>query len=213
MEISRKMTATIKTTRLLFIIINICMLLNCRAQGVIGSGISDETLQPEYFIDDLPVYNLVAIPGYMTNSRYYYIKDIDNHHDDIVGVWKWQDRNDFFEFTVEEFEMETYYEDTTEYHDRLYGKYKYVVNNNIISEVSQIESWPSMKLIFFYESPTEYKVMIKDIVSDTHKVGQFIFTSPTTATMVLRNSEGVKINYGNGQDFALPTNLVLTKID
>jgi hypothetical protein len=51
------------------------------------------------------------------------------------------------------------------------------------------------------------------IASDTHKVGQFIFTSPTTATMVLRNSEGVKINYGNGQDFALPTNLTLTKIE
>lgn len=141
----------------------------------------------------------------------FYVKDINNHHDDIIGVWRWENGNDSFEITLQEFEMYSDIITPNEYYDRIFGKYVYIENGETIAEVDTIQTFTNQKVSFIYKNPTEYIVFIRDIISDTYKSGEFILTSSTTATLTLRNSEGVKVNYGNGENFSLPTNITLIK--
>lgn len=56
----------------------------------------------------------------------YYVKDIENHHDDIVGIWRWEEGNNSFEITLQEFEMYQDFFVATQYYDRIFGKYTYM---------------------------------------------------------------------------------------
>ncbi len=159
----------------------------------------------------LTVYNIDTPPENRTVTDNYYYKDIDNHHDAIVGVWRWEDGNTSFEMTLQEFEQYSYPISPNIYLDAVYGKYTYIENGQTIVNITEIETFVNLKLSLGFRSPTEYGVVIGDPTSETNKVGEFILTSPTTATMRLWDSEGVKINYGNGQPWALPTYFELTK--
>ncbi len=157
------------------------------------------------------VYNLSTVTSEDINTTNYYVKDIDNHHDAIVGVWKWENGNSSFEMTLQEFEMENYAPTLTIYHDNIYGKYKYIENGVTITDISTIEAFPNFNVGLSFRSPTEYYILIRDLVSERSKRGTFILTSPTTATVEISELPGVKVNYGNGLDFALPTSMILTK--
>ena len=55
------------------------------------------------------VYNLDIMPGDRVSDNYY-IKDINNQYDAIVGVWKWQQGNDSFEITLQKFTKYSYHD-------------------------------------------------------------------------------------------------------
>lgn len=142
-----------------------------------------------------------------------YIKDTNNDHDLIVGTWKWQDGNNSFEITLQEFEMYNYPDNSTRYYDAIFGKYKYIENGVVIAETTTIETYPNTKLVFNYLSSTEYKVGIKDTNSLKSMIGKFEIIDTNTATLNLWRSEGVRVNSpdNNGIEFSLPLSLTLTK--
>ncbi len=144
-------------------------------------------------------------------SDNYYIKDTNNHHDDIVGTWFWESGETSFELVLEEFEMDSDFLQPTTFVDRVFGRYSYIVDGSVISQINSIAGLPNFKVALIFDTPTKYNVIIHDVVSERSKVGEFILTSSNSATLNLWDSNGIKINHGNGQDFALPTNLVLTK--
>ena len=154
---------------------------------------------------------IYPLGSFNINETRYYMKDIDNYHDLIVGTWRWKDGDSSFEITLQEFEMFNYPSSSTEFHNEIFGRYTYINDEVLIADVQNIETIPNSKVVFNFDNETRYKVIIKDIVSGRTKVGEFVLTSSSTAIFRLWNSEGLKINEGNGQDFVLPTNLVLTK--
>jgi len=157
------------------------------------------------------IYNVGTPIENITESDYY-IKDINNHYDDIVGTWLWEDGNSSFEITLQKFEMYSYPSSSTYYADMIFGKYKYIEDGVLISEIVEILPYPNFKVAFNYKNSTKYVVIISDVVSETNRIGEFILTSPTTANLELWINEGVKVNYGNGLDFSLPTSVTLTKV-
>ena len=158
------------------------------------------------------IYNMSTVtPEDITTSNNY-IKDIDNHHDAIVGIWRWQNGDDSFEITLQEFEMYNYPDDSTRYRDLIFGRYTYIKDSIVIAEVTAIEVIPNFKVLMRFQSPTEYTIWLEDTVSETAKKGKFILTSPTTAVIQdLKPLPGIKVDYGNGQEWALPNTLTLTK--
>lgn len=181
----------IKMKKILFTVL-ILTTISCRAQ--------------------LTIYNIDTPPTERTVTDNYYYKDINNHHDAVVGIWRWENGNNSFELTLQEFEQYSDPLSPNIYSDDIYGKYTYIENGQTIVNIQEIGTFTSLKFSLGFVNPTEYNVVIKDPVSDTNKVGTFEITSPTTAVMKLWNSEGVKINYGNGQPWSLPTYFELTKI-
>ncbi len=156
------------------------------------------------------IYNLGTTPENRVSDNYY-IKDIDNYHDGIVGTWKWQDGDSSFEITLQEFERYSESIAPNQYMDRVFGKYKYIENGITVAEVNEIGVFINFKLTLIFQTPTKYAIVIRDVVSSKGKVGEFILTSPTTAIMELWDSQGVKVGTETGIDFALPTSLTLTK--
>lgn len=172
------------------ILITSTCFLSCKAQTIYGLGSS-----PEQRV-----------------SNNFYIKDLNNDYDAILGLWKSESISDSFEITLQKFEMNSYPASSTQYHDRVFGKYKYVQNGNVIAEVPNITSSPNAFLSFQFNSPTEYYVVIKDIVSNRAYSGLFILTSSTTATLELEPTKGIKVYNGTPPpDFALPTMVTFTK--
>lgn len=157
------------------------------------------------------VYNMTTAESKNITTNNCYIKDIDNHHDYIVGVWRWESGSDSFEMTLQEFEMYHYPITSTWYTDQIFGKYTYEENNSVITQIDTIETLPNISISLDYISPSEYIILIYDPVSERSKKGTFTLTTPTTATVELYEMDGVKLNYGNGQDYALPTSMTLTK--
>lgn len=155
--------------------------------------------------------NIYPIGTYDINDTSYYLKDTQNHHDNIVGIRKWINGNTSFEFTLQEFEMNPDHLDDSRFVDNIFGKYTYIENGQVVSDIPEIKIVPQAKLTFIFINPTEYKVYIRDLISQTSKVGTFILTSATTADLVLRNSSGIKMNYGNDQEWSLPTNITMIK--
>ncbi|TXD80793.1 hypothetical protein ESY86_19980 [Subsaximicrobium wynnwilliamsii] len=158
------------------------------------------------------VYSFDVEPENMTSDNYY-IKDLNNEHDAIIGTWKWEEGNSTFEITLQEFQMYNYPENSTRYYDAIFGKYKYIENGNLIAEVNSIQPFPNSKLVFNFKSSTEYSIVIKDMVSLKSMVGEFQIISGNTATLNLWRSEGVRVNSpgDNGIEFSLPTSISLTK--
>ena len=161
----------------------------CKAQTIYGFGTAPEDMEPDNI----------------------YIKDINNDHDLIVGTWKWEDGDNSFEITLQEFEMYNYPSDSDNYFDAIFGKYKYIEDGNVVSETSTIESYPNIFLTLNFYSPTIYNVVIKDVVSNKHMVGQFVIISSNIATFNIQESQGIRVNADSGIDFTLPTSVTLTK--
>ena len=161
----------------------------------------------------LTIYNIDTPPEQRTVTDNYYYKDIDNHHDAIVGTWRWQNGDSFFEITLQEFEQYSTSISPNIFIDKIFGKYTYQENGQVIANIESIDTFVDFKLSLSYRTPTEYAVVIRDVISDTGKIGEFILTSSTTATLSLRNSGGVKVNYGNEQEWSLPTSVTLAKIN
>ncbi|RZV67592.1 MAG: hypothetical protein EX254_02790, partial [Flavobacteriaceae bacterium] len=56
-------------------------------------------------------------------SSNYYVKDLNNDHDAVVGAWKWVGLDGSFEITLQQFEMSNYPSSSTQYYDSIFGKY------------------------------------------------------------------------------------------
>jgi hypothetical protein len=172
---------------ILILLITTLSIFSCKAQTVYPIGTYD-------------------IPG-----NNYYTKDTNNHHDAIVGIWKWESGNTSFEITLQEFEMYSDPISPTVFTDAIFGKYTYIENGVIIAEVNEIRTLPLFFLSLTFRTPTKYAVVIGDVVSTRSMVGEFILTSATTATLELWHSGGVRFGYEDKPPFALPMSLVLTK--
>jgi len=159
------------------------------------------------------IYPIGTGIGGIDQNQPYYVKDVNNHHEAIVGVWKWQDGNESFEITIQEFEMYTYAPASYGvYRDMLFGKYKYELDGEIICETTEILPFPSGNLALTYGSPIEYFIQIKDVISLKRRVGEFKLINSTTASWQLWISEGLKVGFPEtGIDFLLPTGMFLTK--
>ncbi|MBL7559034.1 hypothetical protein JAO71_04385 [Olleya sp. YSTF-M6] len=142
-----------------------------------------------------------------------YIKDTNNDHDLIVGTWRWEDSNNSFEITLQEFEMYNYPDTSTRYYDAIFGKYKYIVDGDLISETTTIESLPNFSIGLNHSTSTLYSVVIEDVVSGKSMIGEFEIISSNTGTLNLWRSEGIRVNSpdDNGIDFSLPMSVTLTK--
>lgn len=160
------------------------------------------------------IYGFDVEPEDMNRDNYY-VKDINNEHDAIVGTWRWESGNTSFEITLQEFEMYNYPDNSNRYRDAIFGKYKYIENGNVVAETTTIEPLPNFSLGFNYFTSTLYNVVIKDVVSLKSMVGEFEIISENTATLNLSRSEGVKLNHpgNNNIPFSLPTSVTLTKIE
>lgn len=142
----------------------------------------------------------------------YYVKDVDNYHDAIVGIWKWGNTNESFEVVIQEFEMVETAPQWGEYRDYLFGTYKYSQNGTVVSESTVFGLFPTGNLTLMFKDQREYYIQIKDIVSLKSRQGKFKLINANTATWELWISEGLKMNLPQTDiDFTLPTNIFLTK--
>lgn len=156
------------------------------------------------------IYNLSTASD--IKGENYYVKDIDNHYDAVVGTWKWEQGNSSFTITFQEFEKYNFPDFSTIYYDEIFGKYTYIKDRIIIAEVPLISGFPDFAINLSYKTPTKYSAFIRDISTNKSKTGEFILTSPTTATLKLWGTQGLTIIAPNNtQEFALPTNIILTK--
>lgn len=177
--------------KILIFTVVVFSLFACKAQTIYSKGTQPEAMEADNI----------------------YIKDINNDHDLVLGTWKWEDGNSYFEITLQEFEMYHYPDNSTRYYDAIFGKYKYVENGVVIAETTTIETLPNFSVGFNYWTSTLYNVGIKDVVSDKSMVGEFQITATDTATLNLWRSEGIRVNSpdNNGIDFSLPMSITLIK--
>tara|TARA_R110002124_G_scaffold285115_3_gene463275 strand:+ start:1675 stop:2235 length:561 start_codon:yes stop_codon:yes gene_type:complete len=150
----------------------------------------------------------------------YYIKDTQNVYDSIEGIWLWEVGTSSFELTLEGFEMVSLSEESTQYRDVVFGKYKYIVNGNTIAEVNNIPNIQSSfpKVAISYKSATVFRIQITDILSEKYKIGEFVLNDNGTATISLEDPIGTNGLYfpdnpPTGLDFQLPINIILTKVE
>jgi hypothetical protein len=178
------------------IIINVFLilgLLSCKAQSVYPLDVEPEDIHPNLFGS--------------------YVKDIDNHYNDIVGLWKWEDGADFFELNLEKFTKYSNAGAPRRYRDKIFGKYKYVQAGATVAELTDITP-PLIRMSLHYHTPTEYSVFIEDVSTGAYKVGLLTITSPNHATIDLWDSRGLKYvdDINNIPVFTLPTHLELIRI-
>ena len=181
----------------LLIIHVLCFLTACKAQQTVYD------LQTPY-------YDVVA------GNRY--IKDINNIRDRIVGTWSAVHNGNTFEITLSK--LDNYSPGSpgsTMTEDIVIGTYTYTdATGNILASYNGSAYGNNLyKLALFYESyflPADhYSIIIKDVVSTVGMRGEFILTSPTTASWELRVIPGVKLGGVPSDQFSLPRSLVLTK--
>ena len=118
------------------------------------------------------IYNMSTVTPEDITTGNFHIKDLDNHHDAIVGIWRWQNGDDSFEITFQEFEMYSYPEGSTRFSDAIFGKYIYTQQGIIIAHVALVETGADFKVALKYITPSEYTIWLKDTVSETAKRGQ-----------------------------------------
>lgn len=166
------------------------------------------------------IYSLETEPENRTADSYY-VKDTNNIHDQIVGVWRWESGNSSFEITLQEFEQNPLYSGSIIYWDDIFGKYKFIEDGSIMAEVTTIANsiQDQPKIYVGYKSANTFHIQITDVISEKYKVGEFILNSNGTATMTLQDpigSSGVRTPNDpptNNLGFQLPTNITLTKIN
>lgn len=143
-----------------------------------------------------------------------YLKDINNHFNDVLGSWKWENGNNSFEIVFTKITNYNY-EGINMSADFILGKYKYIENGiEIANTLNNTDDTPlDFYSTLMFNSPTEYVIIIDDIVSNKVKKGKFFISSSgldTIATFNLQNTEGLKFNQTN-IEFSLPTELTLIK--
>ena len=163
--------------------------IGCKAQQIVPLGTSYESIE----------------------NRNFYIKDINNHHDAIVGIWRWEDGNNYFEITLQEFEMFNYPPSLQQFRDEIFGKYTYAENGVETISINDISTSPNAVVSLSFTSPTSYFIIVSDVSTGAYKVGEFTLLNDNTATMELRTSEGIKVDYVGSENFSLPTNITLIK--
>tara|TARA_R110002020_G_scaffold179365_1_gene372712 strand:- start:128084 stop:128623 length:540 start_codon:yes stop_codon:yes gene_type:complete len=142
-----------------------------------------------------------------------YLKDTNNHFEDVLGTWKWEEGNSSFE--IEFTKITNYnYEGINMAIDFILARYKYVKDGFLVADIlNNIYDPLNFKATLVFDNPTEYIFIINDVVSDKTKKGQFKLSSnglDTIATYSLRNLEGMYVNQSN-IEFSLPTQLTLVK--
>jgi hypothetical protein len=163
----------------------------------------------------------LGTPREQITENNFYIKDTENIHDQVVGVWRWESGNSSFEITLQEFEQNPLYEGSTFYEDDVFGKYKYIENGVLIAEVTEITNLIQNrpKVSVGYESENTFFIQISDIISEKYKQGTFIINDDGTATINLADpigTSGIRTPNDpppNNLEFQLPTNITLTKIE
>lgn len=159
----------------------------------------------------LQVYMLET--GGNARGKRYYIKDIHNHYKDVIGVWKWEDGDDFFEITLAKFEKSSYPEKSKRYRDKIFGKYKFVKKGKVIAEVKDIKPLPDFVLSLHYAGPTKYRLLIRDIISGKSKQGEMNLVNDTLAKITLKDIGGIRLKKNNkkSKEFTLPIEILLTR--
>ncbi len=157
------------------------------------------------------IYDVSTPPEVRTNRSNYYMKDINNHNDAFVGVWRWEDGANSFEITLQEFEMYSDPISPNIYRDAIYGKYTYIENNVVISQTTSIGTFVDSKLYLVYKSPTIYSVVINDVVSNDYKGGTFTLLNANTAVLELKDVPGIRLDNQTNGEFSLPTNVIMVK--
>ena len=165
------------------------------------------------------VYPLGTTPENIQDDNYY-VKDINNIYDQVVGVWRWESGNSSFEMTLQEFEQNPLKIGSSKFRDRVFGKYKLIENGTLIAEVTAIPNaiQDQPKIYVGYKSTDTFHIQITDIISGKYKVGEIILNSDGTATMTLQDpigSSGLRSPNApppNNLGFQLPTNITLIKI-
>ena len=142
-----------------------------------------------------------------------YLKDTNNHFEEVLGTWKWEEGNSSFE--IEFTKITNYnYEGINMAIDFILARYKYVKDGFLVADILNNIYYPlNFKATLVFDNPTEYIFIINDVVSDKTKKGQFKLNSnglDTIATYSLRNLEGMYVNQSN-IEFSLPTQLTLVK--
>lgn len=140
----------------------------------------------------------------------YYVKDTNNVMPDLVGTWVFEDGSKTFELILNLFEMQSDPIQDNAFYDRIHGRYIYRDNVTILAEVLDIDPTLNSDVTLHYDNPSEYSVVIKDVVSGKVKVGKFILTSATTATMELSYSEGIVVG-GSLEEWVLPSSFTFVK--
>lgn len=146
-------------------------------------------------------------------SKKSYLKDIDNDHLKVVGSWSSTDKNDSLTLVLKEFKRFNFPNNSNQFRDIVFGRYRYTKNGKIISEVKTIRPIPNSRLSFHYNSPTRYRVVISDAYSGKSKTGEFILTSDSTAILKLINTERIYFSQDEKahRKFALPMTSKLIK--
>jgi len=143
-----------------------------------------------------------------------YLKDTNNHFEDVLGTWKWEEGNSSFE--IEFTKITNYnYDGINMAIDFILGRYKYIEDGVVVADILNNNSYTPLdfRATLVFDNPTEYTFIINDVVSDKTKKGQFKLSSnglDTIATYSLRNLEGMYVNQSN-IEFSLPTQLTLIK--
>tara|TARA_R110002124_G_scaffold86007_1_gene222813 strand:+ start:1676 stop:2290 length:615 start_codon:yes stop_codon:yes gene_type:complete len=167
------------------------------------------------------IYPLGTQPEQIEGNNYY-LKDIQNINDNFVGTWLWESGNSSFELTLQEFEQYSYPNNSTQYWDAIFGKYKYIEDGSIISETDEIfdtTDRPLPRVIAHYKTQNIIWISVSDIVSKEYKVGEIVLNDDGTATMTLQDSIGTSgVRTPNDPPpstlgFQLPTNITLTKVE
>ncbi len=143
-----------------------------------------------------------------------YLKDTNNHFNDVLGTWKWENGNNSFEIVFTKITNYSY-DGINMSTDFIIGRYKYIENGNLIADILNNTNYTPLdfEATLFFNSPTEYGFIVHDVVSNKTKKGKFIISSSgldTTATYNIQNTEGLKFNQTN-TEFSLPTELTLIK--
>ena len=181
------------------IILSFISLYNCKAKTIYPQGTMPENIEGDN----------------------YYIKATQNTNDNFVGTWIWEKGNDSFKLTLEEFEQYSYPENSTQYRDAIFGKYKYIENGIVISETTDIfntNDRPLPRVIAHYKAQNIIWISISDVSSKKYKVGEFSLNDDETATLTLNEPiKGIKVidpnNPPTNLEFQLPTNISLTKVE
>lgn len=142
-----------------------------------------------------------------------YLKDTNNHFEDVLGTWKWEEGNSSFEFEFTKITNYNY-EGINMAIDFILARYKYIKDGVLVADILNNTYNPlNFKATLIFVNPTEYTLIINDVVSDKTKKGEFKLSSnglDTIAKFGLRNLEGTE-TYPTNIEFSLPTQLTLIK--
>jgi hypothetical protein len=167
-----------------------------------------------FYISCSAQHTIVDVSNKIDWTTNTYLKDTNNHFEDVLGNWKWEEGNSSFE--IEFTKITNYnYEGINMAIDFILGRYKYIEDGVVVSDISNNNSYTPLdfRATLVFVNPTEYTFIIHDDVSDKTKKGPFTLSTnglETIATFSLRDPEGT-VTYPTNIEFSLPTQLTLIK--